>query len=76
MVSNGNEFNHSKSGIVTFGESKLQHFESMKDREWLLGDTIVDELIEYKNFGVLRNRQARFPQMSKIISIKPAKKLA
>ena len=24
------EFNHSKSGIVTFGESKPQHFESMK----------------------------------------------
>ena len=48
------EFNHSKSGIVTFGESKPQHFESMKNREWLLGDTIVDELYEYKNLGVLK----------------------
>ena len=47
-------FNHSKSGIVTFGESKPQHFESMKNREWLLGDTIVDELYEYKNLGVLK----------------------
>ena len=38
------EFNHSKSGIVKFGESKSQHFESaIKNREWLLGDTIEDE---------------------------------
>ena len=49
------EFNHSKSGIFTFGESKPQHFESMKNRVWLLGDTIVDELCEYKNLGVLKN---------------------
>ena len=49
------EFNHSKSGIVTFGESKPQHFESMKNRVWLLGDTIVDELYEYKNLGMLKN---------------------
>ena len=49
------EFNHSKSGIVTFGESKPQHFESMKNRMWLLWDTIVDELYEYKNLGVLKN---------------------
>ena len=40
------EFNHSKSGIVTYGESKPQHFESMKNRVWLLGDTVVDELYE------------------------------
>ena len=26
------EFNRSKSGIVTFGESKPQHFESMKNQ--------------------------------------------
>ena len=31
------EFNHSKTGIVTFGESKPQHFESMKNHMWLLG---------------------------------------
>ena len=30
---------HSKSGIVTFVESKPQHFEAMKNHEWLLGDT-------------------------------------
>ena len=54
------EFNHSKSGIVTFGESKPQHFESMKNREWLLGDTIVDELYEYKNLGVLKNYVGSF----------------
>ena len=43
------EFNHSKSGIGTSGESKQQHFEPMKNREWLLGDTTVDEFYEYKN---------------------------
>ena len=52
------EFNHSKSGIVTFGESKPQHFESMKNR--VLGDTIVDELYEYKNLGVLKNYVCSF----------------
>ena len=46
------EFNHSKSGIVTFGECKPQHFENCV---WLLGGTIVDELYEYKNLGVLKN---------------------
>ena len=30
------EFNDSNSGIVTFVESKPQHFESMKNRVWLL----------------------------------------
>ena len=42
------EFNHSKSGIVTFGESKTLHFESMKNRVWLLEDTIVDEVTNTK----------------------------
>ena len=49
------DFNHSKSGIVTFGETKPQHFESLKNREWFLGDTKVEELYEYKNLGVLKN---------------------
>ena len=42
------EFNHSKSGVDTFGESTSQHFESMKNRVWLLEDTRVDELYKYK----------------------------
>ena len=32
-------FNHSKSGVVTFGETKPHHFVSLKNHEWLLGDT-------------------------------------
>ena len=52
------EFNHSKSGIVTFGESKPHH--SMKNCEWLLGDTIVDKLSRYKNLGVLKNYVGSF----------------
>ena len=54
------EFNHSNSGIVTFSESKPQHFEPMKNRKWLLGDTTIDELYEYKNFGVLKNYVSSF----------------
>ena len=54
------DFNHSKSGIVTFGETKLQHFESLKNREWFLGDTKVEELYEYKNLGVLKNYVGSF----------------
>ena len=54
------EFNHSKSGIVTFGESKPQHFESIKNRVWLLGNTLTDELYEYKNLGVLKNYVGSF----------------
>ena len=33
------DFDHSKSGTVTFGETKPQHFESLRNREWLLGHT-------------------------------------
>ena len=35
------EFNHVKSGIVTFGESKLVHSEAMKERTWVLGGESV-----------------------------------
>ena len=60
------EFNHSKSSIITFSETKPIHIitfsetkpihcKSMKEREWALGDDTVKELYEYKNFGVLKN---------------------
>ena len=49
------EFNHTKSGVVTYGETKPVHFEEMKEREWILGDGTVDEHYEYKNLGVLKN---------------------
>ena len=32
----------------------------MKEREWTLGDTKVDELYEYKNLGVLKNYAGLF----------------
>ena len=28
------DFNHSKSGVLTFGETKPHRFESLKNREW------------------------------------------
>ena len=49
------EFNHTKSGVVTYGKTKPAHFEEMKEREWNLGGNTVDELYEYKNLGVLKN---------------------
>ena len=54
------DFSHSKSGVVTFGETKPHQFESLKDREWLLGDTNVEELYECKNLGVLKNYVGSF----------------
>ena len=54
------DFNHSKSGVLTFGETKPHHFESLKNREWLLDDTKVEELYEYKNLGVLKNYVGSF----------------
>ena len=49
------EFNHTKSGVVTYGGTKPVHFEEMKEREWISGDGTVDELCEYKNLGVLKD---------------------
>ena len=49
------EFNHSKSGVVAFGEMKLVHCIAMKERKWILGNDNVNELYEYKNLGAVKN---------------------
>ena len=49
------EFNHLKSGIVTFGETKRVHSEAMKVHNWTLGSESVSKLYEYKNLGVVKN---------------------
>ena len=49
------EFNHVKSSIVTFGEAERVHCQSMKERDWVLGNDSVDELYKYKNLGVVKN---------------------
>ena len=49
------EFNNSKIGVVTFGETRVVHCDSMKRCEWILGGEIVDELYEYQNLGALKN---------------------
>ena len=54
------EFNNSKSGVVTFEETESTHFKSMEDRKWLLGESHVDELYEYKNLGVTKNYVGSF----------------
>ena len=32
----------------------------MREREWMLGEFVVDELFEYKNLGVLKNYVSSF----------------
>ena len=54
------EFNHTKSGVVTFGETKPLHLAAMQRRKWVLGDDNVDELYEYKTLGVLKNYVGSF----------------
>ena len=49
------EFNHTKCGVVTLGESNTLHFQSMKERVWKQGNDTVDEIYEYKNLRVLKN---------------------
>ena len=48
------ESEHSKRGIVTFGESKPQQVKPMKNCVLLLGDTIADKFYQYKNLNVLK----------------------
>ena len=43
--------------------------EFMKNREWLSEDTIVDELYEYKNLGVLKNYVVSFSSNVEVIHI-------
>ena len=49
-----------KSGVVTFDESKSIYSRSMTEREWILGNDVVDELNEYKNLGVVENYVGSF----------------
>ena len=54
------EFHNDKSDIVTFGETKRIHCQSIKQRNWVVGNEIVDERYEYKNLGVVKNYVGSF----------------
>ena len=54
------KFNHTKSGVVTFGESKPLHLAAMQSRKWVFGDDNVYELYEYKNLGILKDYVSSF----------------
>ena len=54
------EFNHIKSGVVTFAECKPTHYENVNEREWLLSDESADELYEYKNLDVVKSYTGSF----------------
>ena len=49
------DYNQSKSGIVVFGESRVQHYREKQTRHWELDGNVVTELDEYKNLGVVKN---------------------
>ena len=54
------EFNHTKCGVVAFGESSALRLQFMDEREWNLGNDIVDEIYEYKNLGIQINYVGSF----------------
>ena len=54
------DVNHTKSGVVTFGESIPIHSCSITEHEWILGNVVADELNEYKNLGVVKNYVGSF----------------
>ena len=49
------DYNQSKSGVVVFGESRVQHYREKQARHWELDGNVVTELDEYKNLGVVKN---------------------
>ena len=61
MVSNG-DTNSIIPRVELLQLVNLSHntFKPIKNREWLLGNTIADELYEYKNLGVLKNYVGSF----------------
>ena len=44
-----------KTAVVTFGESLACHSKAMKQRNWHVGPTYIDERDEYTNLGVYKN---------------------
>ena len=48
------EFNYEKTAVVTFGESLACHSKAMKQRNWHVGPTHIDERDEYTNLGVYK----------------------
>ena len=43
------KFNYDKTAVVTFGESLACHSKAMKQRNWHVGPTQIDERDEYTN---------------------------
>ena len=66
------EFNHTKSEVVTFAESKPLHLATMQSRKWVLGEDNVDELYKYKNPGIFKNYLDSFS--SNMITLKRHKR--
>ena len=48
------EFNYDKTAVVTFGESLACHSKAVKQQNWHVGPTNIDERDEYTNLGVYK----------------------
>ena len=49
------DYNQSKSGVVVFMESRVQHYREKQARHWELDGNVVTEVDECKNLGVVKN---------------------
>ena len=57
------EFNYDKTAVVTFGESLACHSKAVKQRDWNVGPTHIDERDEYTNLGVYKNYCGSFTKI-------------
>ena len=49
------DYSQSKSDVVVFGESRIQHYREKQARHWELDGNVVTELDEYKHLGAVKN---------------------
>ena len=58
------QFNYGKTAVVTFGESLACHSKAVKQRNWHVRPTHIDERDEYTNFGGYKNYCGSFTKNS------------
>ena len=54
------EYNETKNGVVTFGETATWHFVQKDKRSWTLVEKVVEEEDQYKNLGVIKSYAGSF----------------
>ena len=69
------EFKYDKTAVVTFGESLACHSKAVKQRNWHVGPTHIDECDEYTNLGVYKNYCGSFKKTLMNVSPRLGKRL-